>query len=183
MKFLAPGYWECIYCYTVWISPSGYICWTPWKQKGPSMAFPFSYKVFETVRGLASILQKLSIDEFLCLHACSVCWEGTLLSQLLFSLIAFPKFVWKDKPFANSLRPPFSKGKSGQLYCPSLHAVTLSPVLSKRFPGIVLKQNVPVRFCASWSPAESMSLQFSFLPRLHPSPPPPPPTCKWIICL
>ena len=47
--------------------------------------------------------------------------------------------------------------------------MTLFLVLSKRFPGLVLIQEVPVRLCASFSPAESMSLQFSFLLRLHPN--------------
>ena len=61
---------------------------TPWKQRGLLMAFPFSHKTFGTLRGLASILKNLSCDEILCLHACSVHWEGTLLPQLLFSLIA-----------------------------------------------------------------------------------------------
>ena len=58
-------------------------CETPWKQRGLLMAFQFSRKVFGTLRGLASILKNLSCDEILCLHACSVHWEGTLLSQLL----------------------------------------------------------------------------------------------------
>ena len=92
---------ECICC-TVWISPPGYICWKlvrPWKQRGLSMAFPFSRKVFGILMGLASILKNLSCDEILRLHACSVNWEGTLLSQLLFSLIAVLKFVLKGKPF------------------------------------------------------------------------------------
>ena len=178
MKFLAPDYWECIYCYTVWISPSGYICWTPWKQKGPSMAFPFSYKVFETVRGLASILKKLSSDEFLCLHACSVCWEGTLLSHLVFSLIAVPKFVWKDKPFANSLRPPFSKGKSGQLYCPSLHAVTLPPVLSRASFKARSSSSFLCILISCWVHVPPVFISSQTVP-----PSPFPPTCKWIICL
>ena len=114
---------------------------TPWKQRGLLMDFAFSHKIFGTLRGLASILKNLSFDEILYLHACSVHWEGTLLSQLLFPLIAVPEFVLKDKPFVNFLCPPFSV-KSGTLYCPSEHAVTLFPVLSLRFPGLVLMQEV-----------------------------------------
>ena len=114
---------------------------TPWKQRGLLMDFAFSRKIFGTLRGLASILKNLSFDEILYLHACSVHWEGTLLSQLLFPLIAVPEFVLKDKPFVNFLCPPFSV-KSGTLYCPSEHAVTLFPVLSLRFPGLVLMQEV-----------------------------------------
>ena len=64
---------------------------------------------------------------------CSVHWEGTLLSHLLFSLIKNPKFDWKDKSFVNFLCPPFSGSNSGPLYCPSGYAVTLFLVLSKGF--------------------------------------------------
>ena len=95
------------------------------------MAFPFSHKIFATLRGLASILKNQSFDEILYLHACPVYWEGTLLLQLLFYLIAVAKFVLKDKPFGNFLWPPFSESKPGPLNCPSESAVALFPVLSK----------------------------------------------------
>ena len=71
--------------------------------------------------------------------------EGTLLSQLLFSLIAVPKFVYKENTFVKNFCHPFSDDKSGSLYCPSEYAVTLFPVLSKRLPGLALMQEVPVR--------------------------------------
>ena len=57
----------------------------------------------------------------------------------------------------------FSQSKSGPIYCLSEHAMTLSLVQSKKFPGLVLTQEVPVHLYAS-SLAESMFLQFSFLP-------------------
>ena len=57
---------------------------TPWKQRGLLMAFPSSRKVFGTMRERASIPKNLSYDEILCLHACSVHWEGTLPSVTFF---------------------------------------------------------------------------------------------------
>ena len=66
---------------------------TPWKQRGLLMSFLFLRKVYGTLKGLPSILKNLSCDEILCLHACSIHWEGTLLSQLLFSLLAVPKLI------------------------------------------------------------------------------------------
>ena len=76
-----------------------------------------------------------------------------------FSLIAAPKFVRKGQPFVNL---------SGPLYCSSEYALTLFHVLSEEVSGLVLMQEVPVHICASFSPAESMSLQFLFLLRLSP---------------
>ena len=126
--------------------------------------FPiFTQSVWNT-EGAASILKNLSCGEIICLHACSV------LLQLFFSLIVVPKYVYKDKPFVIFCAPlSFSNSKLGPLYWPSEYAVTLSPVLSKRFPGIVLMQEVPVRLCAGFSPADSMSLQFLFLRILPPN--------------
>ena len=120
MKHLVPGYWECTCCLNAFVALYGSLLqatyvgswWageTPWKQRGLSMAFPFSRKVFGTLMGLASILKNLSCDEILRLHACSVNWEGTLLSQLLFSLIAVLKYVLKGKPFVIFLCSHFHK--------------------------------------------------------------------------
>ena len=128
MKHLVPGYWECTCCLNAFVALYGSLLqatyvgswWageTPWKQRGLSMAFPFSRKVFGTLMGLASILKNLSCDEILRLHACSVNWEGTLLSQLLFSLIAVLKFVLKGKPF-------------GIFLCSHLHEVIRVIILS-----------------------------------------------------
>ena len=108
----------------------------------------FTQSLWNTV-GLSSIPKNLSCDEILRVHACSVHWEGTLLSQLLFLLTAVSKFVWKDKPFVNFLWPPFSERKSEPLYRPSQYAVTLSPTISKMSPGPVLMREVPVRLCSS----------------------------------
>ena len=105
---------------------------TSWKQISLLMTFRFLHKVFGTLRGLASISKNVSFGEVLCLHVCSVHWEGTLQSQLLFPLIAVPKFVAKDKPFANFLYSSFSESKSSPLCCRSEYAVTLFPVLSKK---------------------------------------------------
>ena len=144
------------------------------------MALPFSHQVFGTLGELASIPKNLSCGEILCLHACSVHWEGTLLSQLLFSFLnsSFQICLERQTIF-KFFCPPFSESKSGPLYCPPEYAVTLSPVLSKRSPGPVLIQEVLVRLCASFSPAESISLQFSFLLRL---PHPPEPVSEASVC-
>ena len=59
---------------------------TPCKKRGLLMVIPISQKVIGTLRGLASILKNLFCDEILCHHACSVHWEGTLLSQFIFPI-------------------------------------------------------------------------------------------------
>ena len=56
----------------------------------------------------------VSCHVILCLHTCSVYSEDTLLSQLLFSLIAVPKFVCRDKPFVDFCALNFHKVSQGQ---------------------------------------------------------------------
>ena len=153
---------------------------TPWKQRHQFMAFPFSQKFFGALTKLAFILKNLSCDKILCLHLYSAHWEGSLLSQWLFSLLAVPKFVWTEKPFVNLLLPLFSESKSGPLYYPSKYAVTVFPVHSKWFSELDLMQEIPVCLCASFSSAESMSLQFFLIPRF--SLPPLQPVSEISVC-
>ena len=108
----------------------------------------------------------------------SVLWRD-YMSACLFSAVTVTFFLnsscqicLQRQAISNFLCPTplsFSNSKLVPLYWPSEYAVTLSPVLSKRFPGIVLMQEVPVRLCAAFSPADSMSLQFLFLPILPPN--------------
>ena len=91
-----------------------------------------------------------------------------MYSAATFFLISVPNVVWKDKPFLNFSFPPFSESKLGPLYCLSEYAMTLFPVLSKRFPELVLMQEVSVRLCACFSLDDFLSLQFSLLTRQPP---------------
>ena len=122
-----------------------------------------------SINGFPIFTQSLWNTEGASLHSEEFIFRRDSMSTCLFSalgrysavtvtffLIAVRKFVLKDKHFQI-----LSQGRYE-------YAVTLFPVLSKRFPEPVLMQEVQVRLCASFSPAESTSLQFSFLFRLRP---------------
>ena len=163
---------ECICC-TVWISPPGYICWklVSWwdtlEAKRSINGFPIFTQSLWNTDGASFH----SEESFLRRDSTSAC----LFSELgrysavtaTFFLNSSSQICFERQTICNFFVLPFSQSNSGSLYCPSEYAVTLFPVLSKRFPGLVLVQEVPVRLCASFSPAESMSLQFSFLLRLN----------------
>ena len=132
------------------------------------MSFPFSHSLWNTEGAIfhseESVLRQYSMSA--CLFSALGKYSAITVS---FFLNSTSQICLERQTICKFFEHPFSESKSRPLYCPSEYAVTLSPVLSKRFPGLVLIQEVPVRFGVSFCPAECMSLQFSFLPWL-PSP-------------
>ena len=172
IKVLVPGYWEWIRFYTVRGS---------FLQATHVRSWWDTLEAKTSINGFPMVTQSLWITEGASFYyGESVFWRDSMFACLFsalgrysavtvtFSLIAAPKFVRKGQPFVNL---------SGPLYCSSEYALTLFHVLSEEVSGLVLMQEVPVRICASFSPADSMSLQFLFLLRLSP------PTYDWSICL
>ena len=176
MKLLFPGYWECICCcvnvfVTVWISPPGYISWwdtleakrsvndfpfftqSLWNNEGASFHFEeFALRRDSLSTCLFSALGRYSAVTvtFFLNSSCQICLGGQNICKLF-------------------VPPPFSESKTGPLYYPSEYVVTLSPVLSKRFPGLVLCKKSSSLMCSllsCWVHGHPVFISFQTAPNL-----------------